>query len=60
MKKMKFLPQKKDKNMNSNNDDKILCTDNFFLKKILNTNNVEIFYTLFLILAMYLLLSSLY
>ena len=60
MKKMKFLPQKKDKNMNSNNDDKILCTDNFFFKKILNTNNVEIFYTLFLILAMYLLLSSLY
>ena len=60
MKKMKFLPQKKDKNMNSNNDDKILCTENFFLKKILNTNNVEIFYTLFLILAMYLLLSFLY
>ena len=60
MKKMKFLPQKKDKNMNSNNDDKILCTDNFFFLKILNTNNVEIFYTLFLILAMYLLLSSLY
>ena len=60
MKKMKFLPQKKDKNMNSNNDDKILCTDNFFFKKILNTNNVEIFYTLFLILAMYLLLSFLY
>ena len=60
MKKMKFLPQKKDKNMNSNNDDKILCTDNFFKKKILNTNNVEIFYTLFQILAMYLLLSSLY
>ena len=60
MKKMKFLPQKKDKNMNSNNDDKILCTDNFFFLKILNTNNVEIFYTLFLILAMYLLLSFLY
>ena len=60
MKKMKFLPQKKDKNMNYNNDDKILCTDNFFKKKILNTNNVEIFYTLFLILAMYLLLSFLY
>ena len=60
MKKMKFLPQKKDKNMNSNNDDKILCTDNFLFKKILNTNNVEIFYTLFLILAMYLLLSFLY
>ena len=31
-----------------------------FRKKILNTDNVEIFYTLFLILAMYLLLSSLY
>ena len=46
--------------MNSNNDDKILCTDIFFKKKILNTNNVEIFYTLFLILAMYLLLSFLY
>ena len=49
MKKMKFLPQKKDKNMNYNNDDKILCTDNFFLKKILNTNNVEIFYTILLV-----------
>ena len=60
MKKMKFLPQKKDKNMNSKNDDKILCTDNLKKKKILNTNNVEIFYTLFLILAMYLLLSFLY